>query len=74
MIREKFDGNIGKMFCALSGGIGKEVDSCAEVCGFDLYFSSSAQRVLLCTGRRVTASELDLLSLTPWFVASCGRL
>ena len=42
----------------------------------DLYVlcTSGNQGVMLCEGWGVTASQLDLPSLMPWFVAGCGRL
>ena len=42
----------------------------------DLYVlcASSAQGVLPCEWRGVTANQLDLPSLTPVSVAGCGRL
>ena len=40
----------------------------------DVLCVSGAQGVLPCEGRGVTASQLDLPSLTPLFVAGCGRL
>ena len=42
----------------------------------DLYAlcASGAQGVLCCVGWGITASQLDLPSLTPLSVAGCGRL
>ena len=39
-----------------------------------LHLESGAQEVLPCKGWGVTASQLDLSSLTPLSVAGCGRL
>ena len=40
----------------------------------DLYFASGSQEALLCRGYKVTVSQLDLTSLTPLYIAGCGRL
>ena len=71
------------MFNTLSGSTGKVVASHAKISGSspglterDLYVlcASGVQEVLPCEGRGVTASQLDLASLTPLSVAGCGRL
>ena len=67
----------------LSGSTGKVVASHVKFSGSspglaerDLYVlcTRGAQGVLPCEGRVVTASQLDLPSLTPLSVAGCGRL
>ena len=44
------------------------------LCGAHLHCACGAQGVLPCNGWRVTASQLDLPSLTPLSVAGCSRL
>ena len=45
-----------------------------QICGAHLRRASGTQRVLSCSRHGVTAGQLDLPSLTPLFVAGCGRL
>ena len=44
------------------------------ICGPYLHRASGAQGVLPCEGWGVTASQMDLPSLTPFSVAGCDRL
>ena len=71
------------MHTCLSGSTDKMVASHVTISGLspglterDLYVlcTRGAQGVLPCEGRGVTASQLDLPSLTPLSVAGCGRL
>ena len=67
----------------MSGSTGKVVASHARISrsspglterDLSVLCASGAQGALPCEGRGVTASQLDLPSLTPLSVAGCGRL
>ena len=73
--------DLSKCRCTLAvGRMGKAFASYAKIAGSissrgwtDLYFASGAKGVVPCIGLGVTASQLDLSSLTPLSLASCGR-